>query len=85
MNYFVYMLLTKRSGKFITYVGYTNNLNKRIKKHNLSNGAKFTKGSKWKLIYKKKFISKIDALKYEYFLKKNIKLRLKYKNKSIQA
>ena len=54
------------------------------KKHNSSNGAKFTKGSKWKLIYKKKFISKIDALKYEYYLKKNIKLRLKYKNKAIQ-
>jgi len=85
MSYYVYMLLTKRSGRFFSYVGYTNNLDKRIKLHNESKGAKFTKGSKWKVIFKKKFISKVKALKYEYFLKKNKKLRLVYKNKAIQA
>ena len=46
MSYYVYMLLTKRSGRFFSYVGYTNNLDKRIKLHNESKGAKFTKGSK---------------------------------------
>ena len=85
MSYYVYMLLTKRSGRFFSYVGYTNNLDKRIKLHNESKGAKFTKGSKWKVIFKKKFISKVKALKYEYFLKKNKKLRLVYKNKAIQT
>ena len=70
MSYYVYMLLTKRSGRFFSYVGYTNNLDKRIKLHNESKGAKFTKGSKWKVIFKKKFISKVKALKYEYFFKK---------------
>ena len=85
MSYYVYMLLTKRSGRFFSYVGYTNNLDKRIKLHNESKGAKFTKGSKWKVIFKKKFISKVKALKYEYFFKNNKKLRLIYKNKAIQT
>ena len=33
-----------------TYVGYTNNLVKRLKKHNNSKGAKSTKGFKWQII-----------------------------------
>ena len=51
--------------------------------HNNSKGAKFTKGNIWKIIYKKKFLSKIDALRYEYSLKNNKKLRLKIKAKAI--
>tara|TARA_Y100000389_G_C17049341_1_gene311973 strand:- start:301 stop:537 length:237 start_codon:yes stop_codon:yes gene_type:complete len=65
------MILTNINGKNISYVGYTNDLDKRLKLHNSSKGAKFTKGKKWKLIYTKKFSSKILAMKYEYLLKKN--------------
>lgn len=74
------MLLNYDNPKKITYVGYTNNLEKRIRLHNSSKGAKFTKGRNWKLIYKKKFSSKSEALKYEYFLKKNYILRKKIKD-----
>ena len=42
----------------VTYVGYTNDLKKRIKLHNSGKGAKFTRGRKWKLIYKEKLNSK---------------------------
>ena len=59
-----------------TYVGYTNDLNKRLRKHNTNRGAKSTKGYKWIVIYKKRFINKNDALSYEYQLKKNRKKRL---------
>ena len=79
MPYFVYMLLAKHKDKFISYVGYTNNLNKRLSLHNSSKGAKFTKGKKWKLIYFKKYQNKVDAMKNEYKLKKNYKLRSKIK------
>jgi putative endonuclease len=58
-----------------TYVGYTNNLTDRLKKHNSNKGAKSTKGYKWIVIYKKRFINKTDALSYEYILKKNRKQR----------
>ena len=59
----------------ITYVGYTNNLKNRIRLHNLGKGAKFTRGRKWKLIYKEKFQRKNKAMSREYFIKNNRKLR----------
>ncbi len=84
MPYFVYMLLSKHKGKFISYVGYTNNLEKRLYLHNTSKGAKFTKGKKWVIIYQQKYFNKSDALKDEYKLKKDYKLRNKIKNKFIK-
>ena len=63
----------------LTYVGYTNDLNKRIDLHNNNKGAKFTKGRKWKLIYKEKFNSKKEAISREYYIKKNRTLRNKIK------
>mgnify|MGYP001232030838 CR=1 FL=1 len=85
MPYYVYMLLSKHQNKFISYVGYTNNLKKRLILHNTSKGAKFTKGKKWIIIYKQKHINKSDALKDEYKLKKDYKLRNKIKNKFIKS
>ena len=80
MAYFVYMILTRHNNKDISYVGYTNNLEKRLKLHNTSKGAKFTKGKKWKIIYIKKFSCKSDAMKDEYKLKKDYKLRKNIKS-----
>ena len=65
-----------------TYVGYTKNLDKRILLHNLSKGAKFTKGNKWKVIYTKRFILKSKAMSYEYDLKNDKKIRLEIYNNS---
>ena len=83
MLHYVYMLLSVNNKSLITYVGYSTNPKKRLITHNKAKGAKFTKGRKWKIIYIKKFLTKSEALKFEYFLKKNIKLRrsIKYKNK----
>ena len=78
MNYFVYML--KSLGKKpVTYVGYTNDIKKRINLHNNNKGAKFTRGRKWKLIYKEKLNSKKEAISREYYIKKNRTLRNKIK------
>ena len=59
-----------------TYVGYTNNLKKRILNHNNNKGAKYTKGNKWEIIFKKKFLTKSKAMSYEYILKHDKKKRL---------
>ena len=75
MSFYVYIIKTTSSKIQKTYVGYTNNLENRLNKHNNNKGAKSTKGHKWKLIYEKKFISKSDAMSYEYKLKKDKKLR----------
>ena len=36
--------IIKDQNKYISYVGYTNDLTNRIKMHNTSKGAKFTRG-----------------------------------------
>jgi len=69
------MLKSITPGTKKTYVGYTNNLNLRLSKHNSNKGAKSTKGYKWKLIFSKKFKSKNLAMSYEYKLKKDRVLR----------
>ena len=69
------------SKKSITYVGYTKNLKNRISLHNSGKGAKFTRGRKWKLIYKEKYSSKNKAILREYYIKKNRILRNQIKNK----
>jgi putative endonuclease len=84
MSFYVYMLKSK-SIKPITYVGYTNNLVKRIKLHNLGKGAKFTRGRRWVLIYKEKYKSKKEAISREYYIKYNRALRNKIKNEHINS
>ena len=76
MKYFVYLIISNYKNRLISYVGYTSDINKRLKLHNSSKGAKFTKGRKWTLIYKKCYKSKSIAMKNEYLLKKNYKQRL---------
>ena len=62
MKYFVYLIVSTQT-KYkngISYVGYTDNVKKRLLLHNNSKGAKFTKNI---------------ALKEEYMLKHNYRLR----------
>ena len=77
MVYYVYFIKTLDGYPVKTYVGYTNNLNKRLEKHNSNLGAKSTRGYKWEFVYKKKFYSKSKALSFEYRLKKDRKERLR--------
>jgi putative endonuclease len=81
MSYYVYML--KSTGvKSVTYVGYTKNIKARVALHNSGKGAKFTRGRKWRLIYKEIFKSKSKAISREYYIKKNRTLRNKIRNKN---
>ena len=73
-------MLKSKGIKPITYVGYTNNLKKRLDLHNSGKGAKFTRGKKWTLIYKEMHKSKSKAISREYYIKNNRKLRNKIKN-----
>ena len=75
MKYYVYIILTKYKNKFYTYVGYSKDIDKRLILHNKSKGAKYTKGKKWIIIYKKLYKNKSLAMKFEYKLKKDRKKR----------
>ena len=80
MYFYVYMLISK-GNKPVSYVGYTNDLKKRINLHNIGKGAKFTRGRKWTLIYKEKYKSKKEAISREYYIKNNRTFRKKLKKK----
>ena len=80
MKYFVYLIVSKNKQKYLSYVGYTNNLKRRLANHNASKGAKFTRGRKWILAYSMSYDSKSKAMSGEYKLKKNYKLRNKIKS-----
>ena len=69
------MIANLSNKKIITYAGWTNNLKKRLQLHNSGKGAKFTRGRKWILIFKKKMLSKKNAMQFEYKLKKDRKMR----------
>ena len=75
MSYFVYVISSVKNSKITTYVGHTNNLKKRLNLHNKGKGAKFTRGRRWKVIYKEKYTTKNEAMSREYYIKKNRKFR----------
>ena len=75
MVFYVYLIKTLEGYLKKSYVGYTNNLTKRINEHNNNAGAKSTKGYQWELVYKKRFHKKNKALSFEYQLKNNRKER----------
>ena len=68
MNYTVYILFSITFKK--TYVGYTSNLNERLKSHNELGIKGWTiKYRPWELIYKEEFKAKNHAMERERFFK----------------
>lgn len=68
MAHFVY-ILEAQNGKY--YIGYTNNLEKRMKAHAEGKGAKFTRAFGFKkLLYSETFRSKSKAMRREAEIKK---------------
>ena len=84
MKYYVYLIISINNQKSTTYVGYTSNLKNRLLLHNTSKGAKFTRGRKWVLVYKKKYESKSVAMKNEYILKNDRIKRKHIKNRFLK-
>ena len=66
-KHFVYILLTQND---TLYCGYTDDVDKRFKEHLSGKGAKYTRANKpVKIVYKKEFLTKSQALKEEYRIK----------------
>jgi len=71
--YFLYVLKSKKNGDY--YIGYSSNIKKRIKEHNLKK-VKSTKAYiPCKLVYSEAYSDKIDAITREKQLKKNHKAK----------
>lgn len=72
---FVYILGSIRSGRPVTYVGWTLDLARRLSEHNNGTGAKSTRGRKWRLLYAERLESRQLAMSREWYLKKDRKFR----------
>jgi len=71
MTCFVYIIQSKKDGRF--YIGSTNNLTERVKRHNKGR-SKYTKPKlPWKLIYHEKHTDRSRAVKRENQIKRRKK------------
>ena len=67
-KYYVYILLTENN---TYYCGYTDNVEKRFFKHKEGKAAKYTRANKpVKIVYTKEFLTKEEAMKEEYRIKR---------------
>ncbi len=65
--YYVYIIYSVKLSK--KYIGFTEDLQRRITEHNNGKDAFTSKGLPWRLVYYQAFISKKDAMAEERFLK----------------
>ena len=66
-NMFFVYIIQNSDGKY--YIGYTQDIEDRLKRHN-RNCSGFTKNKGiWKLVYREKFSNKRDAIKKENYIK----------------
>ncbi len=73
---FVYVLGSRdRAGRPRTYVGWTNDLEKRLAAHNAGTGARSTRGRHWALLYAERFTTRAEAMSREWHLKRDKRLR----------
>ena len=66
--YYIYILQSEIDSSF--YIGYTENPNERLHKHNTAKSGYTSRKQPWTLKYSEQFESKTDALKREKFLKR---------------
>lgn len=75
MTGFVYVLGSQTSCGYRTYVGWTLDLDRRLDEHNSGTGAKSTRGNAWSLLYAERLPSRIEAMRREWHLKRDRRLR----------
>jgi len=75
MTCFVYVIGSMPPRGYRTYVGWTLDLDRRLRQHNAGTGAKSTRGRCWQLIYAEKLPTRIDAMRREWHLKRDRRLR----------
>lgn len=75
MDCFVYVLGCAGKSRRLTYVGWTNDVARRLAQHNSGKGARSTRGRSWILLYSEKCASRRHAMSREWHLKRDRKFR----------
>ena len=68
---FVYVLGCLAGARHLTYVGWTNDVTRRLAKHNAGTGARSTRGRTWVLLHSERFADKRAAMSREWHLKRD--------------
>jgi putative endonuclease len=71
MNAFVYVIGSFAHGACRTYVGWTDDIDRRLQAHNDGKGARSTRGRVWFLLYAEKLIDRRAAMSREWHLKRD--------------
>jgi putative endonuclease len=69
MEGFVYVLGCVHKGRYLTYVA------RRLAQHNAGKGARTTKGRAWVLLHSESFATRAEAMRREWYLKRDRKFR----------
>jgi putative endonuclease len=75
MDCYVYVLGTRTKSRILTYVGWTDDVARRLKRHNAGKGARTTRGRQWVLLHTERFADKRAAMSREWHLKRDRKFR----------
>jgi putative endonuclease len=68
---FVYVLGATHKGRATTYVGWTNDIARRLAQHNAGTGARSTRGRVWVLLHSESFATRNEAMSREWHLKRD--------------
>jgi putative endonuclease len=77
MQAFVYVLGCRHKDRTLTYVGWTNDVARRLNQHNTGKGARTTRGRIWTLLYSESFATRNEAMSREWHLKRERAFRKK--------
>ncbi len=72
---YVYVLGSRDAGAVRTYVGWTTDLDRRLAEHNAGTGARSTRGRRWALLYAERYLTRAEAMRREWRLKRDRLLR----------
>ena len=75
MGCFVYLLGSDGPGAPRSYVGWTNDLDTRLARHNDGTGARSTRGRRWALLYAERYATRGEAMSREWHLKRDRRFR----------
>jgi putative endonuclease len=75
MRCFVYVLGSNGKGGPKTYVGWTDDVERRVSRHNAGKGARSTRGRTWIVLYVERHKTRGEALSREWRLKRDRRFR----------
>jgi putative endonuclease len=71
MPAFVYVLGSLANNRHLTYVGWTDDVARRLAQHNAGKGARTTRGRIWVLLHSERFATRREAMSREWYLKRD--------------